>query len=195
MLLYDSNQSQKCSRSQVFMNAFCSGPEGIASIIRASSLETGSYPVEFVATQKTFNQYAPQLLHRPKIKSSESTWPTSVVSEPQFGELQQVSSIMVFPSFEDRRLGQSPPDTNQWLPVRCTSCGCSSSPQFAQRAEMNPDFRQLDPSFYCRPQLSVAMEHVYWPKSKDNLRPALIDIDDWIIDCPSRARFNKRPAK
>jgi len=122
MLLYDSNQSQKCSRSQVFMNAFSSGPEGVASIIRASSLETGSYPAVFVATQNTFNQYAPQLLHRPNIKSSESTWPTSVVSEPQFGELQHVSSIIVCPSVEDRRLGQSPAHTSQLWPVRFTAC-------------------------------------------------------------------------
>jgi len=80
------------------MNAFSSGPGGIASIIRASSLETGSYPVVFVATQNTFNQYAPQLLHRPNMKSNESTCPRSVVSEPQFEELQHVSSIIVLPS-------------------------------------------------------------------------------------------------
>ncbi len=104
------------------MNAFSSGPEGRASIVRASLLETGSYPVVFVASQKTFNQYEPQLLHRPKIKSSESTCPTSVVSKPNFGELQQVSSLIVCPGAEDRRSGQSPPDANQLVPVRWTAC-------------------------------------------------------------------------
>ena len=61
---------------------------------------------------------------------------------------------------------------------------------------MTHNVRQLDPSLYCRVfELSVALESpVCWPKLKDNVRPALIDIDDWIIDCPSRAPLNKRPA-
>jgi hypothetical protein len=81
-------------------------------------LTTGSYPVIFVASQNTFNQYAPQLLQRPNKKSNEFACPRSVVSEPQLEELQQMSSIIVCPSIAHQRLGQLPPDMNQPLFVK-----------------------------------------------------------------------------